>query len=221
MHVRDLLARASASTWCTRSSCVRRAYWPDAAGPPVVLDLIDALSENFARRAAHDRGPLALVSAFEGARLRAYEQALVARAAATLVVAEPDRRALGGARVRVVPNGVDLDASASLPKAACRDASSSRETSATSRIVDAARWLVEEILPAVQRSVPGASVHLAVPAVASGPCARETTGRVARRRRARDGTGGRERQRGGHRHAERLRACRTRCSRRWPSGRRS
>src|SRR5262249_20603112 len=80
------------------------AYWPDADGPPVVLDLVDALSETFERRAERDRGPLAWASWIEGRRLRRYEPAAVARAAATLVVAEPDRRALASARVRVVPN---------------------------------------------------------------------------------------------------------------------
>jgi glycosyltransferase involved in cell wall biosynthesis len=137
------------------------AYWPGSDGPPVVLDLVDALSENFARRAARDRGPLAWISAVEGPRLQRYEHELVARAAATLVVAEPDRRALGSERVRVVPNGVDLD---TFP------------FSAGGRIagrivfggnlgyfpnVDAARWLVEDILPAVRATIPGATVHLA------------------------------------------------------------
>src|SRR5262249_41008252 len=37
-------------------------YLPDAGGPPVVVDLVDALSANFARRARRDRGPLAWVS---------------------------------------------------------------------------------------------------------------------------------------------------------------
>jgi sugar transferase (PEP-CTERM/EpsH1 system associated) len=137
------------------------AYWPDAGGPPVVLDLVDALSENFARRAARDRGPLKWASAIEGSRLRRYEPALVARAASTLVVAEPDRRALASERVRVVPNGVDL---AAFPFRA--------SAPVTGRIVfagnlgyfpnvDAARWLVDEILPAVRTALPEASVHLA------------------------------------------------------------
>lgn len=136
------------------------SYWPAAGGPPIVVDLIDALSENFARRAARERGPLAWASALEGRRLRRYEQVLAARAAATLVVAEPDARALAAPRVRVVPNGVDTAAFAR-----------STAPPVPGRIVfggnlgyfpnvDAARWLVDDILPAVRATVPEATVHL-------------------------------------------------------------
>jgi polysaccharide biosynthesis protein PslH len=159
-RIRDLLARERFDV--VHAQLVRTgAYWPDGSGPPVVLDLIDALSENFARRAAHDRGPLALVSALEGPRLRRYEQALVARAAATLVVAEPDRRALGGARVWVVPNGVDLNAFRFVARGRMPGRIVFAGNLGYFPNVDAARWLVDEILPAVQRAVPAASVHLA------------------------------------------------------------
>jgi polysaccharide biosynthesis protein PslH len=136
------------------------AYWPDADGPPVVLDLIDALSENFARRAARERGVSKLVSTLEEGRLRRYERALVARAAATLVVAEPDRRALASPRVRVVPNGVDLQAFAFRPGGGVAGRIVFAGNLGYFPNVDAARWLVDEILPAVRRSVPDASVHL-------------------------------------------------------------
>jgi sugar transferase (PEP-CTERM/EpsH1 system associated) len=159
-RVRELVARERFDV--VHAQLVRTgAYWPREDGPPVVLDLIDALSENFARRAARDRGPLAWASAVEGRRLARYEQELVARAASTLVVAEPDRRLLGHPRVRVVPNGVDM---ATFPR--------SRAERTPGRIVfggnlgyfpnvDAARWLVDEILPAVRATVPDATVHLA------------------------------------------------------------
>jgi glycosyltransferase involved in cell wall biosynthesis len=136
------------------------AYWPGADGPPVVLDLVDALSANFERRAERDRGPLAWVSALERGRLVRAERDLVRRAAVTLVVAEPDRRAIGDGSVRVVPNGVDP---AQFPRAT--------GPRVAGRIVfggnlgyfpnvDAARWLVEEILPAVRARLPEATVHL-------------------------------------------------------------
>jgi sugar transferase (PEP-CTERM/EpsH1 system associated) len=159
-HVRALLARERFDV--VHAQLVRTgAYWPDGGAPPVVLDLVDALSANFARRAARERGPLGRLWTIEEGRLRRYEQALVARAAATLVVAETEREAVGGARVRVVPNGVDLER---FPFAT--------DGRIAGRIVfggnlgyfpnvDAARWLVEEILPAVRARVPGATVHLA------------------------------------------------------------
>jgi sugar transferase (PEP-CTERM/EpsH1 system associated) len=136
------------------------AYWPQAGGPPVVLDLIDALSENFARRAMRDRVPLSWAWTLEGARLRRYERALAARAAATLVVAEPDARALASPRVRVVPNGVDLEAFAlrTTPPVPGRIVFGGNLGYFPN--VDAARWLVEEILPAVRATVPDATVHL-------------------------------------------------------------
>ena len=137
------------------------AYWPDAGGPPVVLDLVDALSENFARRAARDRGPLKWASAIEGSRLRRYEPALVARAASTLVVAEPDRRALASERVRVVPNGVDLAAFPFRASAPVPGRIVFAGNLGYFPNVDATRWLVEEILPAVRASLPEATVHLA------------------------------------------------------------
>jgi sugar transferase (PEP-CTERM/EpsH1 system associated) len=159
-RVRALLARERFDV--VHAQLVRTgAYWPDGDRPPVVLDLIDALSENFARRAAHDRGPLALVSALEGPRLRRYERALVARAAATLVVAEPDRRALGGDRVRVVPNGVDVDAFGFVAGGRVPGRIVFAGNLGYFPNVDAARWLVDEILPVVRRTVPDASVHLA------------------------------------------------------------
>jgi len=158
-HVRALLARERFDV--VHAQLVRTgAYWPEAGGPPVVLDLIDALSENFARRAARDRGPLAWASALEGRRLRRYEPALVARAAATLVVAEPDARALASPRVRVVPNGVDLDAFPFRADAAVSGRIVFGGNLGYFPNVDAARWLVEEILPAVRATVPEATVHL-------------------------------------------------------------
>ena len=158
-RVRALLARERFDV--VHAQLVRTgAYWPEPSGPPVVLDLIDALSENFERRAARDRGPLGWASALEGARLRRYEPALVARAAATLVVAEPDRRALGSPRVRVVPNGVDLDAFPFRTTAPVAGRIVFGGNLGYFPNVDAARWLVEEILPAVRVHVPDATVHL-------------------------------------------------------------
>ena len=158
-RVRALLARERFDV--VHAQLVRTGvYWPEGAGPPVVLDLIDALSENFARRAARDRGPLAWASAVEERRLRRYEPALVERAAATLVVAEPDRQALGSPRVRVVPNGVDLDAFPFRPASPVVGRIVFGGNLGYFPNVDAARWLVNDILPAVQVAVPAATAHL-------------------------------------------------------------
>jgi sugar transferase (PEP-CTERM/EpsH1 system associated) len=158
-HVRALLARERFDV--VHAQLVRTgAYWPDGGRPPVVLDLVDALSANFARRAARERGPLGRLWAHEERRLRRYEQMLIARATATLVVAEPERQAIGGGRVAVVPNGVDLErfpfaASGRVPGRIVFAGNLGYFPN-----VDAARWLVEEILPAVRARVPDATVHL-------------------------------------------------------------
>jgi len=49
------------------------AYLPVRRPPALVVDLIDALSVNLARRAESQRGPLALLAAVEAARLRRAE----------------------------------------------------------------------------------------------------------------------------------------------------
>src|SRR5262245_28589967 len=83
---------------------------------PVVVDLIDALSLNMQRRAAHDHGVLGWAARVDAGRLAAYERRICAEAAASLVVADTDRAAIAqpgashGATPLVNPNGVDLDA---------------------------------------------------------------------------------------------------------------
>jgi sugar transferase (PEP-CTERM/EpsH1 system associated) len=134
-------------------------YLPEPPGPPAVVDLVDALSANMRLRARLERGPVGPIAAWESARLRRFETALLARAAACLVVTEAEREAVGGA-ARVVPNGVDAEA---FPY---------REGERTpGRIVfagnlgyfpnvDAARWLATDIFPRIRAEVPGAELRL-------------------------------------------------------------
>src|SRR5206468_4055631 len=53
------------------------AYVPATPPPAVVVDLVDALSMNFSRRARHAHGPLAALAGWEAARLARCEGALV------------------------------------------------------------------------------------------------------------------------------------------------
>lgn len=77
---------------------------------PVLVDLIDALSTNMARRATLEHRPwLRWAARLEERRLARLEHALCARVALATVVSEEDRQALGGASNLVVnPNGVDV-----------------------------------------------------------------------------------------------------------------
>jgi sugar transferase (PEP-CTERM/EpsH1 system associated) len=137
------------------------SYLPGAHGPPVVIDLIDALSANFARRAERERGPLAPLVAWEAARLRRAERRILDTGAPCLVVAESERAALGGSpALRVVPNGVDAGTYAYR-----EDARPPARVVFAGNLgyfpnVDAATWLVRDILPRIRREVPEAEVRL-------------------------------------------------------------
>ncbi|MFN8543330.1 MAG: glycosyltransferase [Candidatus Binatia bacterium] len=135
-------------------------YLPGPEGPPVVVDLIDALSENLARRARLERGLLGPVVAWEARRLGRFERELATRVAACLVVSEAERAAIGVPTVRVVPNGVDVEG---LPYV--------DEGREPGRIlfagnlgyfpnVDAACWLAHEVFPRIRAAVPTAELRL-------------------------------------------------------------
>lgn len=136
-------------------------YLPPTGVPPVVLDLIDALSANLARRARQERGPLAPVAAWEATRLARYERLLVARAARSLVVSAAERDALGGGPdVVVVPNGVDLEAFTFHDGARPPARLLFFGNLGYFPNVDAARWLAQDIYPRVRAAVPGAELRL-------------------------------------------------------------
>jgi sugar transferase (PEP-CTERM/EpsH1 system associated) len=128
---------------------------------PLVVDLIDALSANTARRAAVEGGLAAPVLAREAARLARAEHALVARGGPCLVVSARERAALGGAaNVRVVPNGVDGAAFPYRP-----DGRPAARLVFAGNLgyfpnVDAAAWLARDVLPRVRAAVPAAELRL-------------------------------------------------------------
>ncbi len=136
-------------------------YLPAAHPPATVVDLIDALSANFARRAATERGPLAPLVALETGRLARAEAALVRSGTPCLVVSAAERDALGGApSIRVVPNGVDPRA---FPYVDGRRAPARLVFGGNLGYfpnVDAAVWLANDILPRVRAAVPDAALRL-------------------------------------------------------------
>jgi polysaccharide biosynthesis protein PslH len=137
-------------------------YLPGPGGPPVVLDLIDAMSANLARRARQDRGVLGPVAAWEASRLARFERYLIEHTARSLVVSAAERDALGGdPRIAVVANGVDADAFAfhDGPRPPARLLFFGNLGYFPN--VDAVRWLVSEIFPRVRAEVPDAELRLA------------------------------------------------------------
>jgi sugar transferase (PEP-CTERM/EpsH1 system associated) len=135
------------------------AYLPAGGGLPVVLDLVDALSENVARRARAERGLRGAALAWEAARLRRAEAALVASGAPCLVVSEAERAVLG-AGVRVVPNGVDGDVFAYRAEGRPPARLVFAGNLGYYPNVDAAVWLAGDVLARVRRAVPGAELRL-------------------------------------------------------------
>jgi len=78
---------------------------------PRVLDFIDALSLNMARRAAREPWPQRGFFLLEARRMARYERALVQVYTQQVVTSTVDRAAIGDfPTLHVIPNGVDVDA---------------------------------------------------------------------------------------------------------------
>lgn len=85
-------------------------YVWDMRRPPVVVDLIDSLALNLADRHRRVRGLARIAYKIEYDRVRAYEQAVVARFPELIVTSEADRQELGGGdHITVLPMGVDME----------------------------------------------------------------------------------------------------------------
>ncbi len=135
---------------------------------PCVLDLVDALSLNMARRAQFDRVAFAAIAGMEASRLVAYERELCVEAAQAAISSEPDRRAIGADNLTLVRNGFDLER---FPFAA-------RQHGAGDIVfignlgyfpnIDAASWFALEVMPRLAQRMPDARLRL----VGARPAAR-------------------------------------------------
>jgi sugar transferase (PEP-CTERM/EpsH1 system associated) len=157
-HRRALGRLSTAGFDVAHLQLVRLAPVLPALGPvPCVVDLVDALSQNIARRAERDRGPTRAFWRMEAGRLRALEAEVIARAGHAVVVSDADREALGGGpRLSTVPNGVDGERFAF-------DASvrANADVVFTGNLgyfanADAAAWFAREAFPAVRAAHPSA-----------------------------------------------------------------
>jgi sugar transferase (PEP-CTERM/EpsH1 system associated) len=129
-----------------------------------IVDLTDVVSGEIARSLPF-RGPGGrLLYAHEGRRIGAYEDLLARRAEEVWVVSEAELEALlersPRAPVRVVPNGVDTGLFAPDGSAAVAGRILFVGHLGVAHNADAARFLVEAILPRVRSALPEASLRL-------------------------------------------------------------
>lgn len=130
---------------------------------PCVVDLVDALSLNMQRRAARESWSRRWLFALEAQRLAALEAGVIARAAACTISAPADAQRLdaaGAAGIALVPNGVDL---AAFPWAAAPAGTPTLLFFGNLGYfpnVDAACWLLEELLPALRARRPDTRLQL-------------------------------------------------------------
>jgi sugar transferase (PEP-CTERM/EpsH1 system associated) len=135
---------------------------PALAAVPGVVDFVDALSLNIARRAELDLAPLRPLWRLEAGRLRRAERALLDRVGRGVVVSEAAREALGGGdRLSVVPNGVDGEAFAF--EGGPRRSSDVLFAGNLGYFAnaDAAAWFAREVFPLVRARVGGARLRIA------------------------------------------------------------
>jgi glycosyltransferase involved in cell wall biosynthesis len=134
-----------------------------------VLDMVDALSLNMARRGMLDRSPLGFVARIEAARLAVYENELAQQAAGVAISSAVDRKTIGAGKAQLVNNGVDLHRFPFVADAGTRG----EGLVFTGNLgyfpnVDAASWFALEVMPRLLQHVPGARLQL----VGARPAAR-------------------------------------------------
>ncbi|MGN6517847.1 MAG: glycosyltransferase family 4 protein [Dokdonella sp.] len=136
------------------------AFAPPSSALPCVVDFVDALSLNMARRARYDRGPMGLAARLEAHRLARYERELCGRVSAGAVSSARDRAALGDPpNVHLVHNGVDP---AEFPFS-----DTPRDAAAIAFVgnlgyfpnVDAASWFATQ-MPRIRVAMPAAELRL-------------------------------------------------------------
>lgn len=153
---------------------------PARPGLPVLVDLIDALSANMARRVARERRPWwRLAARLEQRRLARLERALCARVGLATVVSEDDRQALAaGTNVVVNANGVDVatfcpGGDPRLPERLVFGGNLGYFPN-----IDALELLIRDVLPRVWRRRPG--VRLDIVGARPGAAVRRLAAREAR-----------------------------------------
>ena len=128
---------------------------------PVVVDFIDPLSLNMRRRAEYEPIPQRWLFQHEANRMQRYEQQLLDRATAAMVVAESDLPALGNrATLHVVTSGINLDTFTYAEGRRDEATIIFSGRMAYYPNADAARFLALEVLPLVRAHIPTAQLRI-------------------------------------------------------------
>ncbi len=120
-----------------------------------VIDLVDALSLNFNRRAEREHLALKALMRWEARRLGRYERSLAAAYDGVIVCSPLDQRAIGASEpIQVVPNGVDTSEFAY--RQDLRELSSIVFSGRMAYFpnADGAVWFANEVFPIIKRSLP-------------------------------------------------------------------
>jgi sugar transferase (PEP-CTERM/EpsH1 system associated) len=161
-------------------------YVPAGWNGRLLVDLVDVDSAKFEAYAKAKRGPMRWIDRREGRLLRAEEARLARRADATLLVSEPEAALLAGrlpagspARIEVLGNGIDtvrFDPSGVAPHPEL--AGTGPQIVFTGQMdyppnVDAARRLIERLMPRILARHPEARLHIVGRAPVPELCALE------------------------------------------------
>jgi glycosyltransferase involved in cell wall biosynthesis len=131
-------------------------YLRDVHSLPRVVDLVDALSLNMARRSRHDRGLGRWGAHIDSKRLRRLEKAICTSVDRTLVGSRLDAETLGWPpRLTVVANGVDLTEFPYRRTGREADTVIFSGNMGYFPNVHGALWFGQAILPVIARAIPG------------------------------------------------------------------
>ncbi len=128
---------------------------------PRVIDFVDALSLNMARRAAASWGPQRWLASLESRRLKRYERKLCRSWDGATVTSVVDRAYIGDfPNLAVVPNGVDLERFPFRPVPPRAPSLVFSGNLGYFPNVDAIRWFVRSIFPAIRDAVPDVRLEI-------------------------------------------------------------
>jgi sugar transferase (PEP-CTERM/EpsH1 system associated) len=130
-----------------------------------IVDLTDVISQEVVKSLPYRPIFWRLVYGVERPRIEAYECFVAQHFEETWLIAEPDRQVLAdavpGANIRVVPNGVDLERFKPLGGEALANSLVFVGHMSVFHNVDAALFLVREILPRVRQEIPDCRLTIA------------------------------------------------------------